>query len=82
MMNKELIEEVLKKYSYIKQIGGYEDGDYRNNDNEVFHFEFDEDGLLLRESCDDWFYMDLDSEKCEKLSNLFKELSIMLGGKE
>ena len=79
-MNKELIEEVLKKYSYHYKSGWYEG--YCNKENEVFHFEFDEEGnVFLRESCDDWFYMDLDSERCEKLSNLFKELTVMLRDK-
>jgi hypothetical protein len=79
-MNKEVIEEILKKYSYHYE-SGYKEG-YHNTENEVFHFEFNENAIWLRESCDAWFYMDLDSERCEKLSNLFKELSIMLGGKE
>lgn len=78
-MNKQLIQELLKKYNYEKN---YEE-EYKNKDNNVFHFEFDvKDNIFLRESCDSWFFMNLDSKKCEQLSNLFKELSILLGGDE
>lgn len=75
-MNKDIMKSILEKYSY-HYVGGWKEG-YHNTENEVFHFEFNEDEIWIRESCDSWFYMELDSKKCEEISNLFKELSVML----
>lgn len=76
-MNKKLIKEILKKYSYVKN---YDEDKYENENNAVFHFQFCKSYFFLVESCDEWFNMELNSKNCEELSNLFKELSISLKG--